>query len=34
MHDNIMEFKVRHESNLLLIQQLYKEDWIKLIYIY
>ncbi len=29
MHDNIMKFKVHYESNLIMIQQLDEEDWIK-----
>jgi len=30
VHDNIMKLKVRYESNLIVIQQLDEEDWIKL----
>ncbi len=29
MHDNIMKLKVHYESNLIVIQQLNQEDWIK-----
>jgi hypothetical protein len=32
-HDNIMELKVHYESNLILIQWLDDDNWIKLIYI-
>jgi hypothetical protein len=32
-HDNSMELKIHYESNLILIQWLDDEDWIKLMYI-
>jgi len=33
LHDNIFEIKVHFESKLILIQQLDKKDWIKLMYL-